>query len=224
MLYNLAGDYSFARKLKSGQLKWNGPEVTRVLNWWKSLIDAGYYHEGSYAFTIEQMRDAFIEQKAAMMVEGAWVASTLEGRAKFDVGWFAMPNENKRNTTIVGGAGNGFNGKTKYPEAVTKYMRFILSDNEATRWQLKARSASTTTKIAIPVEMSKLAAQQYELSKQWGLNSLISLEGLTGDNQMPSGFLTTLEKAMQNIFVGASVSSELDKVEKEFRDLLAAQK
>ncbi|OHB67180.1 MAG: hypothetical protein A2Y76_09785 [Planctomycetes bacterium RBG_13_60_9] len=223
MLYNLKGDYSFATRMKSGELKWNGPEVSKVVNWWRSLIDAGYYHEGSYSFTIEQMRDTYLEEKAVMMVDGSWAAKLIQDRAKFEVGWFAMPNEKTRNTTIMGAAAMAFNGATKHPKELTKYMKFMVSDNEIYRRQLLQRSAASVTKVPVIVDVGKIANLQYENSRKWGLVNLVSLEGLTGEKQMPAGFLTTIEKAMQNIVVGASVASELDRVEKEFRELVAKQ-
>jgi sn-glycerol 3-phosphate transport system substrate-binding protein len=86
----------------------NGPEGLAIVNWWKSMFDAGIL--GNYGRTTANTQTAFDAQQTVMFIEStAGLRTRLNNSAgKFDLGTGFLPRPNeaayKTSGTIIGGA------------------------------------------------------------------------------------------------------------------------
>lgn len=99
--------WQYRERLLSGNASFTDAQVQKVFELWYELIDAGCFMKESWRYTNNDANDLLLEGKAAMVLNGSWVAGYFEhnsgwkGGEDFDV--FAFPKlESTLPTTLVG--------------------------------------------------------------------------------------------------------------------------
>ncbi len=72
-------------------------------------------------------RQAFIDQKVAMVEEGSWALKDILDTAQFRVGVAPFPAGPARKVTLATTDGFAIYTETKYPEAAWEFMKFLIS-------------------------------------------------------------------------------------------------
>jgi sn-glycerol 3-phosphate transport system substrate-binding protein len=119
----------------------NSPEGVAILDWWKKLYDQGIL--GNYGRTTVDTRNAFIAQKAAMIIEStATVKSLLDqsaGKFELGTGFLPRPNEDafKKSGTIIGGASVWIlkDRPAAEQQCAWEYIKFISGAKQQAYWQ-----------------------------------------------------------------------------------------
>ena len=119
----------------------NSPEGVAILEMWKKLYDQGIL--GNYGRTTVDTRNAFIAQKAAMIIEStATVKGLLDqsaGKFELGTGFLPRPNEDafKKSGTIIGGASVWImkDRPAAEQQCAWEYIKFISGAKQQAYWQ-----------------------------------------------------------------------------------------
>ncbi|TVY09246.1 ABC transporter substrate-binding protein [Paenibacillus cremeus] len=216
MLNELDPDYP--QKLVSGQMKFNGPEVTAIATRFQELWKAGYYQDGSLSFTEPQKQEAFFKGSAAMLVDGQFNAALYAQGAPFKVGWFPLPAMKSSDMyPVMYGDDVGVSAKTKHPEESMKLVEFLFSD-DIYKKIIAPMSATNTTKKQITYEQNYLSVDMNNSSAK--LKPKLSFMKV---ESFPSGTTELFRSTAQEIAYGGDVKKALDQMESKFRQLVEAQ-
>lgn len=215
-LANEYGSYhGFNKAMFDGESTYDGPLVTDIFKRWNSLIDNGYYYEGSPSLTMPQMNDVFFRGESAMLVNGVWLAADIDKNQAldFEVGWFPIPTKNGTNMIdIATGDTSGVSAGSEYVEQSIAFLRFFFEDVETYSGFLSADGNAGVLKSNPDVEYSEVSKMVYEIVNETEKSfRMVSLEYKT-----PKGF--NIFKAAQNVFAGSEVAVELEKLQKEYMD------
>jgi multiple sugar transport system substrate-binding protein len=74
-----------------------------------------------------ETRDAFINQKIAMVEDGSWALKDILARADFRIGVAPFPTGPVRHATLATTDGFAIYARTKHPEAAWELMKFLIS-------------------------------------------------------------------------------------------------
>ncbi len=74
-----------------------------------------------------ETREAFIQQKIAMVEDGSWALKDILDRAEFRVGVAPFPAGPKRKVTLATTDGFGIFAGTRHPEAAWELLKFLVS-------------------------------------------------------------------------------------------------
>jgi multiple sugar transport system substrate-binding protein len=74
-----------------------------------------------------ETREAFIQQKIAMVEDGSWALKDILDRADFRVGVAPFPAGPKRKVTLATTDGFGIFAGTRHPEAAWELLKFLVS-------------------------------------------------------------------------------------------------
>ena len=74
-----------------------------------------------------ETRQAFIQQKIAMVEDGSWALRDILDNADFRIGIAPFPTGPKRHATLATTDGFGIYAKTKHPDAAWELLKFLVS-------------------------------------------------------------------------------------------------
>lgn len=74
-----------------------------------------------------ETREAFIQQKVAMVEDGSWALKDILDKAEFRIGVAPFPAGPVRRATLSGTDGFAIYSRTKYPEAAWELLKFLVS-------------------------------------------------------------------------------------------------
>lgn len=210
---------NFGKAVKNKDITWTDPAVVEIYDRWKSLIDSGYYHEGSFSFTYAQHVDEFFKGSAAMICNGGWMAKQADGAEgiEFEIGWFPVPGKDE---TIYYTAADsnflGINAKTKHPEESKALIKFMFENIEANRLFNGNDGSSSTTKEPIRYEMGPIQEEMFNKAGEYE----VAFYPFSGEFAHPKGMQNVIRKMAQDIFLGEDVGEQLEKLQQEYSQLL----
>ena len=212
---------NFNADLKSGKAKWNNPAITDALQRWQDLNKKGYFDKGSMSYSYSQAAAEFQKGRAAMMMDGSWVASTLDKGNLTDIGVFAQPTKSGIKDYSAAFNYMAVSNTSKNKEAAYKFLKFILVDNkEVYKSYLKADGLLSSTKDPVTYPMGPVQTQFVDNLK--GLKLVDEITKLPGDNALPTGMEDFTQKSLQLIFTGKPIAGELDTWDDQYKKLAAA--
>lgn len=217
-LYEMDKDY--ANKFASGAWHWNDPAIIAIVQKWTDLIAKGYYHKNSYSFAYDQYQQAFIDQQAAMVVDGIWAAATYDvGKTVFKVGYFLLPTPKQAKHYPVQYSDEfAVAGKSKNPDAAFKFVKFFFTDEATYRTYLSIGGLYATKKPVL-YTMPALMTEVIDSVK----DKTPVLAFMRSPNQ-PAGFPQLFQRLGQDLLAGADVTKSMNDLEAKYRELQAAQK
>ncbi|RTE08325.1 extracellular solute-binding protein [Paenibacillus whitsoniae] len=90
--------------LLDGSRKWTDPDMLQAFEQYQTLIQKGYFQDGSLALAYAEQQNTFISGGAAFMFDGSWANTPLLDPEKSsivnDVGFMSLP--------AMGGPGDGY--------------------------------------------------------------------------------------------------------------------
>jgi len=120
----------------AGKLKWNSPEVLKVVELLDGLVKKGYFNEGALSLGYAQLEQEFLKGSAVMYPMGSWFTAAEkkageEGSKSWECGVFAPPTSNgKINITRSASYGNGYviTSECEHPEVAFDLIKMITLD------------------------------------------------------------------------------------------------
>lgn len=131
--YIMAGLYSPTqwKGLYDGQIPWTSPSIVSQVSDWAALPKKGCTNNN--VLTKTDILGAFMQGKAAMIIDGNWDAATLEKGMGANVAAILPPYTSKPQHGVVQFAGDGFSiskSSKHIPQAVA-FLKFLLTPQAA---------------------------------------------------------------------------------------------
>jgi multiple sugar transport system substrate-binding protein len=103
------------------------PEAMQALEWIRDRIWSDRVMAGPLDVQNLETRQAFVQQRIAMVEDGSWALKDILEGAKFRVGVAPMPTGPARRVTLATTDGFAIYAGTKYPEAAWELLKFLTS-------------------------------------------------------------------------------------------------
>jgi len=120
--------------LLQGNLSWEGEELQKATDQLTSMWDNGYIYENSAGITMEDSRNLFVGEQAAMLMSGQWeIYELLGAEPTFEWGAFRMPawNDTDEEGALPIGLGGTYaiNKHSNHPEWAAKFLDYAYADD-----------------------------------------------------------------------------------------------
>ena len=212
---------TFNEDLKEGTVDFNNPVVVDAMTYWQDLIKAGYYHKGSMSFSYSQASAEFLKGEAAMMIDGAWVAPSIDSGddayAKENIAVAPFPTTDKTYCTMPQYWAVSETCENK--EAAFTFCEYVLGGNpELYQYYLQADGLYSITKEPVTYDMGPLQTQFVENFSDY--TQVPEIVKLPGDYALPTGLEDFIHKSCQNIYTGADVATEVATWDAEYDKLM----
>lgn len=146
LLLRTAGP-EYRAKLMAGEAAYTDPEVVRVMEMWKELVDAGYFYPDANAYDWTDAGDQVAIGEAGMTLMGTWLTGYWDGTVglvpgeDYDVFPFPMIDEGVPNAAVGPVDGWVMTAKAKHPDAAKELMAFLLTDADSQAIWAKGQGA-----------------------------------------------------------------------------------
>lgn len=116
----------------TGEIPWTDESVEEATSLWDDMWKKGYISDKqSQAISGDEAQSLFDSQKAAMVMEGTWLLSTLENSERdFEYDFFVMPSwrdGEEAKLPLALGTSTGINAKTDHPDIVAEFLDWTHS-------------------------------------------------------------------------------------------------
>jgi multiple sugar transport system substrate-binding protein len=105
------------------------PEALTAMRWIRDRIWQDRTMAGPLDVHNVETRDAFINQRIAMVEDGSWALKDILEKARFRVGVAAFPEGPARRVTLATTDGFAIYRHTKYPDAAWQLLKFLVSSD-----------------------------------------------------------------------------------------------
>jgi len=152
LLLRTAGP-EYRAALMAGQASYTDPEVVRVMEMWKELVDKGYFVADANAYDWTDAGDQVANGEAAMTLMGTWITGYwnglgLEPVTNYD--FFPFPRIDEGVPNAVVGPVDGFvmSAGADHPVSAQKLLVYLLTDTEAQAiWAVGQGALSPNVKV-----------------------------------------------------------------------------
>lgn len=182
----------------------------------KDMYDKGYLPDNTLSGTDDETFQAFIDGKAAFLLDGSWKVGGIEEATdnvdNFTVTYLPAKGERK-NTDIISGLSSGYYITKKAwddPEkrdTAVQFVEYMTSDEMVTKF---AQTSTTALKNGSQVDVSTLSS----LAKD-GFDLVNGITGLTGavQDQIPADCRVPIFDGMPNLVTGkADIAESIGEV------------
>ncbi|MFN8459189.1 MAG: extracellular solute-binding protein [Anaerolineae bacterium] len=139
LLLRTAGP-AYRAELMAGQRPYTGPEVTRAMQLWAELVQAGYFYPDANAYDWAEAASQVARGQAAMTLMGTWITGYYKNSLKLqpdqDYGYFSFPVVELAMPRTALGPIDGFvmAKKAPHPAAAGQFLRFLASPEAQKIW------------------------------------------------------------------------------------------
>ncbi len=135
LLLRTAGP-EYRSKLMAGEASYTDPEVQRVMEMWKELVDKGYFVDDANAYDWTDAADQVANGEAAMTLMGTWITgywNTNELTPGEDYDFFIFPTIEEGVPMAALGPVDGWvlAKDAKHPNAARKLLAYLITDTQS---------------------------------------------------------------------------------------------
>ncbi len=141
LLLRTAGP-EYRQALMAGQKAYTDPEVVRVMELWKELIEAGYFYPDANAYDWAEAAGTVARGQAAMTLMGTWITgyykNDLNLESEKDYDYFSFPAIDPNIPQAALGPIDGFVRPkgARHPQTADQFLAFLASPEPQTIWTL----------------------------------------------------------------------------------------
>lgn len=141
LLLRTAGP-AYRAELMAGQRAYTDPEVTRTMQLWAELVQAGYFYPDTNAYDWAEAASQVARGQAAMTLMGTWITgyykNTLKLQPDQDYGYFSFPTIDQGVPATALGPIDGFvmAKKAPHPTAANQFLLYLASPEAQKIWTL----------------------------------------------------------------------------------------
>lgn len=152
LLLRTAG-YVYRNELLAGKHSYTDPEVMRVMQLWKELLDAGYFYPDANAYDWAEAAKLAAESKAVMTLMGqftmGYYKTMLNLEADKDYGYFTFPTIDKgvKPAEIMVIDGFMMAKKARHPANALKFLAFLTSKEAQETWTIGQGALPPSLKV-----------------------------------------------------------------------------
>lgn len=103
------------------------PEALAAMEWLRARMWDDHVMASPLDVLKVEPRQAFIDQRVAMVEEGSWALKDILDAAPFRIGVAPFPAGPARRVTLATTDGFAIYSRTKYPEAAWEFLKFLVS-------------------------------------------------------------------------------------------------
>ncbi len=135
LLLRTAGP-EYRAALMAGEASYTDPQVVRVMELWKELVDKGYFVPDANAYDWTDAADQVANGEAAMTLMGTWITGYWNGQGLEPVtnyDFFPFPAIDEGVPNAVVGPVDGFvmSANAAHPVSAQKLLLYLLTDTDA---------------------------------------------------------------------------------------------
>ncbi|MDR1902292.1 MAG: extracellular solute-binding protein [Treponema sp.] len=198
---------------RNGKAKWTDPEFVNSLRALKELVDIGTFNSDINSITDAQMRQMFMNGRAAMAIDGSWALGDFDANAPADllpsIKLAALPSVSGgkgQQNAITGGAGWGYAVSAKIDPAKREIIgKFLESMTNSAFGAAQAATGSLTAvkpnNFTLPAKLV-LTAKFDDFQKNRPFIPVY-------DHQLSSATMEAMQTGLQNLFIGQVTPEEL---------------
>jgi len=218
------------RKARATDIYVDSPAMKRIMSWWKTLYDKGYYAYSGKPEDWDGANNLFVSGQAAMLITSTSDVTIMQNAAyehNFELGtaFLPVPDGIERNGVIVGGASlwvtKGHSPQVL--EATKKFLLWFTNTENEVRWH-KGTGYFPVRESA--VEVLKI---QHWFDKNPAYRAAFDQLLSTKTNRATQGALlgmfpelrTIITDAVQKIFAGTPIDQALAEADKRADAALA---
>jgi raffinose/stachyose/melibiose transport system substrate-binding protein len=197
----------------NGKAKWTDPEFVNALRALKELADIGAFNSDINSITDAQMRQMFMNGRAAMAIDGTWALGDLDANAPADllpnIKLAALPSVSGgkgQQNAITGGAGWGYAVSAKVNPAKREIIGKLLEI--ITNSEFGAAQAATGSLTAVNPGSFTLPAKLILTAKFDGFQKNRPFIPVY-DHQLSSATMEAMQTGLQNLFIGVVTPEDL---------------
>jgi ABC-type glycerol-3-phosphate transport system substrate-binding protein len=142
----------YRTKLMNGEAKYTDPEVQRAMEFWKELVDAGYFVPDANAYDWDEAANMVANGDAAMTLMGTWITGLWNGNGLepvTDYDFFPFPIIDPEIPEVVHGSIDGWviPANAKNAEGGKAVLAWMLSPEVQQTWAIGQGALAASTAI-----------------------------------------------------------------------------
>ncbi len=188
----------------AGSVHFTDANYVEAANWFKSLVDKGYFNPGALSIDYSSLQDHFLQGEEAIYPMGSWfTAAEATAQKDFDVGVFFSPTKDGKLHLLQSlsyGTTPAVYAKSKYPDAAWKLVKFSIMDPNFGAKFIQADGLYSALKPPLTYPMSPLQIALGNLIQTAATTS--SLYNLKVGDMPPDGITDIYDKVGQAILAG----------------------
>ena len=141
LLLRTAGP-EYRAELMAGKRAYTDPEVTRVMEMWGQLVNAGYFYPEANAYDWAEAAGIVARGQAAMTLMGTWITGYYKNNLKLeadqDYDYFGFPMIDRETPIVALGPIDGFvmAKGARHPDQARQFLIFLASPEPQVIWTL----------------------------------------------------------------------------------------
>jgi len=141
LLLRTAGP-EYRTELMMGRRSYTDPEVVRVMEMWRELVDAGYFYPDANGYDWVEAADIVARGQAAMTLMGTWITGYYKTERDLEPGqdydYFAFPVVDEGTPWAALGPIDGFvmAKGARHPQTAYQFLTFLASPEPQVTWTL----------------------------------------------------------------------------------------
>jgi len=169
LLLRTAGP-EYRAKLMAGQAAYTDPEVVKVMEMWKDLVDKGYFYPDANAYDWTDAGDQVANGEAGMTLMGTWLTGYWDGNglvAGEDYDLFSFPIIDPALPVAAVGPVDGWviSAGAKHADNAKELMTYLVSDLEAQKVWAQGQGALAANINVDPAMYSSVMTKALEYVK-----------------------------------------------------------
>jgi raffinose/stachyose/melibiose transport system substrate-binding protein len=214
------------KQLLSGQIAWNSPQVASAISKLKQLWDDGYLNDKEAAgLTLNDATAEFLNQKAAMLLEGTWrLGALVASPPSFKYGVLEIPafsSSVQPTLPLAVGQTMLINKHTQHPDAAAAFLAWVGSSENLNK-ALEPVGIPTLAQLSV----AKLAAvnPHYATVGKYLTDATNSGNlGYASWSYFPATLRTWMMPALDEVYDGQmTVQAYVNKLESLFKAAVAS--
>ena len=225
-------DPDWMKKRKAGEVSFSDPEMVAAFQKFQDLVDAGLIDEGGLGTDFATANQAFYDGEAAMYFQGSWFIGYMEPEVSANTGVFLLPQDDGDiYVPIYVGGGTRMSALSENPEELKMFAEAFASNPNGLKTNIELDALFPMIKGMTMedwendygVEVSELFTEAYEgyvLNEDAQKRSTFTWSN--NDDDVIAGMKAEIYTAVQNIFLGADVTEQMELLDQLWADAEAA--
>jgi ABC-type glycerol-3-phosphate transport system substrate-binding protein len=210
------------KQRKEGKVKFSDPEMVAAFQKFQDLVKSGAIDPNGLGMDFQTANQAFYDGKAAMYLQGSWFIGYMTPEVSANTGVFLWPRDDgKAIAPFYAGGGVRVSSKTQYPELAKEFGYCLETYDQTANIEKDALFPMTKGKAIedYGVTVSPLYMEAYN---GYVLNNDVpkfsSFTWSNNDDDVIAGMKDEIYKSIQNVFLGADVKTEMERLDKAWEN------
>ncbi len=202
---------AFHLDLMHGNVPYNDPKVKAVFDYWKQMLDNGYFLENAASYSWQEALQFMVRGEAAMYLMGQFIMDSVPEDVQADMDFFQFPIIDPEVPVGEDAPTDGYMipKKAANPEAAKQFLAFLASE-QAQKIQVEKTGRIVTNKN-IPMDLYPEATQK-GIQMMQGVDELAQFYDRDTDPEMAD---KGMDGFMEFWYRPGNIDKILDRLERD---------